>query len=176
MKMAELAMDVERAERLNPRTVHQQIENIKLVHPELIEDDDAWIATLESETDFNELVTKIVRRIEDSKALAVGTKDRLEELTARKARFEQRVNSLRDLLFNVMDAASVPRIELPECTLSLRNVPPSVVITNEDYLPDIACKFERKPDKTRIKELLTEGPVAGATMSNGGRTISIKIK
>lgn len=162
--------------QLDPRAVRQSIENLKLVHPELIEDDEAWAATLESETDFHELLTKIVRRIEDAKSLAIGTKDRLEELTSRKARFEQRVNGLRDLLFNLLEAANLPKIELPEATLSLRNVPPSVTITDEGALPDIACKFERKPDKTKIKELLADGIVAGATMSNGSRTISIKIK
>lgn len=160
------------------RVVRQQIENLKISHPEILEDDDAWLATLESETDFNEMVTKIVRRIEDSKALAVGTKDRLDELETRKKRFEHRVNVLRDLLFSLMDSARLPRLELPEATVSVRSVPPSVMITDESRLPDIACKFERKPDKTKIKELLATEPfyVAGATMSNGGKTISIKIK
>ena len=161
---------------LDPRLVRQQIENLKIAHPELLEDDEAWIATLESETSFEDLLTSVVRRIEDTKALVIGTKDRLEELKSRKDRFEHRVDTLRNLAFKIMQAAELAKVELPEATLSLRAVAPTVVITDEDNLPDIACKFERKPDKTKIKKLLATGPVAGAMMNNGSITVSIRIK
>jgi sugar-specific transcriptional regulator TrmB len=161
---------------LNPMLVRQQIENLKVLHVDLFDDEEAWLLSLESETDMNDLLTQIIRRIEDSKALVVGMKDRFEELKARKERFERRIESLRDLAFKIMDAADLAKIELPEVTLSIRNVAPSVVITDEDNLPDIACKFERKPDKTKIKELLATGLVAGAAMTNGGKTLSIRIK
>lgn len=160
----------------DPRALRQQIENIKLIHPEILEDEESWLATLESETDFDEILTTIVRRIEDTKALVIGTKDRFEELKSRKERFEHRIETLRDLIFRIMESAQLDKRELPEATLSLRSVPASVMITDESKLPDIACKFERKPDKTKIKELLAGGIVAGATMSNGSKTISIKIK
>ena len=160
------------------RIVRQQIENLRLVHPELIEDEEAWLASLESETDFDEILTTIVRRIEDTKILAIGTKDRLGELEARKKRFEDRVETLRDLAFKIMQAADIQKKELSEATLSIRNVPPSVIITDEENLPDIACKFVRKPDLKKIKELLTDetGYCAGATLSNGSKSISIRIK
>jgi len=77
---------------LDFEAIRLQVHNIKLVHPELLEDDEAWLATLESETDFNEILTTIVRRIEDTKALVIGTKDRFEELKSRKDRFEHRVD------------------------------------------------------------------------------------
>jgi hypothetical protein len=161
---------------LNPLIVRQQIESLKVSNPELIEDDEAWLLSLESETRIEELLAQIVRQIEDAKALVVGTKDRFEELKARKDRFENRVEALRSLAFKLMEAAELPKLELPEATLSIRSVPPSVMITDEEKLPDIACKFERKPDKTKIKELLASGWVAGATMSNGGKSLSIRVK
>src|SRR3954469_14190822 len=95
---------------LDPRAVRQQIDNIKLAHPDIFEDEEAWLATLESETDFNDLLTTIVRRIEDTKALAIGTKDRFDELKARKDRFERRVDSLRDLAFKLMSAAELAKV------------------------------------------------------------------
>lgn len=162
--------------KLNPQVVRQQIQNLKVLHIDLFEDEEAWLLALESETDMDALLTSIVRRIEDSKALVLGTKDRAEELAARRKRFEDRIESLRNLAFKIMDAADIAKIELPEVTLSVRNVAPSVVITDEDNLPDIACKFERKPDKAKIKELLATGLVAGAVMTNGGKTLSIRIK
>jgi sugar-specific transcriptional regulator TrmB len=162
--------------QLNPLVVRQQIQNLKVSNPEVMEDDETWLLALESETNVEELLTQIVRQIEDTKALVVGTKDRFEELKARKDRFESRVESLRALAFKLMEAADLPKLELPEATLSIRSVPPSVMITDEEKLPDIACKFERKPDKTKIKELLASGWVAGATMSNGSKSLSIRIK
>jgi hypothetical protein len=162
--------------RLNPQVIRQQIENLKTLHIDLFEDEEAWLLTLESETDMDALLTSIVRRIEDSKALVLGTKDRAEELAARRKRFEDRIESLRNLAFKIMEAADIAKLELPEVTLSVRNVAPSVIITDEESLPDIACKFERKPDKTKIKELLATGLVAGAAMTNDGKTLSIRIK
>lgn len=162
--------------RINPEVVRQQIANLKLLHIDLFEDEEAWLLSLESETDINALLTQIVRRIEDCKALVIGTKDRAEELAARRKRFEDRIESLRNLAFKMMDAADLAKLELPEVTLSVRNVAPSVQIVDEDSLPDIACKFERKPDKAKIKELLATGLVAGAVMTNGGKTLSIRIK
>jgi sugar-specific transcriptional regulator TrmB len=162
--------------QLNPLVIRQQIQNLKVSNPEVMEDDETWLLALESETNVEELLTQIVRQIEDTKALVVGTKDRFEELKARKDRFESRVESLRALAFKLMEAAELPKLELPEATLSIRSVPPSVMITDEEKLPDIACKFERKPDKTKIKELLASGWVAGATMSNGSKSLSIRIK
>lgn len=161
---------------LNPQVVKQQIANLKVLHIDLFEDEEAWLLSLESETDIDALMTSIVRRIEDSKALVIGTKDRAEELAARRKRFEDRIESLRNLAFKLMEAANVAKLELPEVTLSVRHVPPSVQIVDEDNLPDIACKFERKPDKAKIKELLATGLVAGAVMTNGGKTLSIRIK
>jgi ribosomal protein L7Ae-like RNA K-turn-binding protein len=55
--------------------------------------------SLESETDLAELLTNLVRKIEDAKALVIGTKDRFEELEQRKARFEHRIDALRQLAF-----------------------------------------------------------------------------
>lgn len=162
--------------QINPLIVRHQIEMLKVSNPEIIEDDESWLLALESETNVEELLTQIIRQIEDTKALVVGTKDRFEELKARKDRFESRVESLRALAFKLMEAAELPKLELPEATLSIRSVPPSVMVTDEEKLPDIACKFERKPDKAKIKELLASGWVAGATMSNGSKSLSIRIK
>lgn len=162
--------------RINPEVVRQQIANLKLLHIDLFDDEEAWLLSLESETDINVLLTSIVRRIEDCKALVIGTKDRAEELAARRKRFEDRIESLRNLAFKMMDAADLAKLEMPEVTLSVRNVAPSVQIVDEESLPDIACKFERKPDKAKIKELLATGLVAGAVMTNGGKTLSIRIK
>lgn len=164
--------------RLDPTVVRQQIENLKLVHPELLEDDETWLMSLESETDINALLTSVVRRIEDSKALVIGTKDRFEELKARKDRFEQRVDSLREFLLKVMTWADIKKAELPEATLSVRMGQPAIVGEPDvATLPDTLCKIKREPNRAAIKDALQSGlTVPGCELSNGQPSITIRIK
>lgn len=164
--------------RLDPHAVKLQVTALKLAHPDLAEDDEAWLLSLESETDINELLTAVVRRIEDSKALVIGTKDRFDELKARKDRFEARVESLRNLAFKIMTTADLPKAELPEATLSIRKGQPSIIgEPDADRLPDELCKIKREPNRAAIKEALQNGQaVPGCELSNGQPSISIRIK
>lgn len=164
--------------QLDPRAIRLQVENLKLIHPEILEDDEAWLATLESETDFNEILTTIVRRIEDTKALVIGTKDRFEELKARKDRFEHRVDTLRELAFKIMHAADLAKVELPEATLSLRAGQQQLVgEADPKDLPDSLCKISRDLNRTAIKEALKTGQeVPGFQISNSPPSLSIRVK
>lgn len=163
---------------LDPREVRQQVENLKIVHPELLEDDDAWLSSLESETDFNEILTTIVRRIEDTKALVIGTKDRFEELKSRKDRFEHRIETLRELAFKIMHSADLAKVELPEATLSLRAGQPQLVGEPDPFfLPEHFRKTVVTADRTKIKEALKSGEtIEGCQLSNSPPSLSIRIK
>lgn len=163
---------------LNPQVIRQQIDNLKLIHPELLEDEEAWLASLESETNVNELLTSIVRRIEDTKALVIGTKDRFDELKARKDRFEHRVDTLRGLAFKIMDAAGLPKAELPEATLSIRKGQQQITgDLDADSLPDHFCKIKREPDRTAIKAALLNGEsIPGCELSNAEPSLSIRVR
>ena len=163
---------------LDPRLVRQQIENLKIAHPELLEDDEAWIATLESETSFEDLLTSVVRRIEDTKAMIIGTKDRFEELKSRKERFEHRVDTLRNLAFKIMQAAELAKVELPEASLSLRAGTQQLVgEADPKELPDELCKISRDLNRTAIKDALKTGlTVPGFELSNSPPSLTIRIK
>jgi hypothetical protein len=163
---------------INPLVVRQQIENLKVSHPELIEDDEAWLASLESETKFEELVTQLVRRIDDSKALAEGTAGRLTELQERKARLLHRMESLRNLLFKLMESAELAKLELPEATITIRKGSPQLIGEADPVsLPGDLCKISRSPDRTAIKEALKNGQtVPGFSLSNSTPSLSIRIK
>lgn len=163
---------------LNPEIIRRNIEGLKFTNPELLEDDKAWLATLESETDFNEILTTIVRRIEDTKALVIGTKDRLEELQARKERFEHRVYTLRELAFKIMQSANVAKVEMPEFTLSLRAGQPQLIgEPDPETIPVRFRKVVTTADKMAIKEALKAGEIVeGFTLSNSAPSLTIRIK
>jgi len=164
--------------RLNQNIVRQQIDNLLVAYPELREDEILRSDTVEGETEAFEFLAMIVQLIEDTKALQDGTSARIDELKARVQRFERREESLRSLAFKIMQAADLKKAELPCATLSVRRVPTKIVITDESALPDIACRFVRKPDMAKIRELLTDATAfcAGAELSNGGETLSIRVK
>jgi len=162
---------------LDPRIVRQQIENLKLIHPELLEYDEDWIATLESETSFEELLTSVVRRIEDTKALMIGTADRFEELKSRKDRFEHRLDVLRNLALTIMQAAELAKVELPEATLSLRAGQPQLIIEDPFFVPEDFCVISRTLDRNAVKNALKAGrTVPGFELSNSPPSLTIRIK
>jgi len=164
--------------RLDPAIVRQQIANLKLSHPALAEDDEALQASIESETDLYDLLTAIVRRIEDAKALIFGTNDRIGELIARRERFEHRIDAMRELAFKVMQAAEVAKVELPDATLSLRAGTQQLVgDADPALLPDSFCKVSRSLDRPAIKAALKTGQaVPGFQLSNSPPSLAIRIK
>jgi hypothetical protein len=163
---------------LDPRLVTQQIANLKLLYPQLLEDEEAWLSAIESETDVNHLLSAIVWRIEDSKAIVIGTQDRFEELKARKERYEHKVDVLRELAFKLMQAAELAKVTLPEATLSLRASAPQLVgDADPKELADRFCKISRSVDRTAIREALKDGQaVPGFQLSNSPPSLTIRIK
>lgn len=164
--------------QLDPLQVQQQIANLLLQYPELREDEVLRADMIEAETDANELLTEIVRRIEDAKALRDGTKDRLDDLKTRKDRFGRRIDALRDLAFKVMDAANLRSVELPEATLSVRKGTPQVIGDPDiSQLPDGLIRVTRAPDMTAIKAALQAGNgVPGCELTNGEPSLTIRVK
>lgn len=161
---------------LDAQTIAQVIEALRVAYPDMADDEETWLLVLASETDLTELMRKLEQSRQEAAANAEALTTNLKDLKARKYRFERREEAMRALAMKLLYVADVEKLQLPEATYSMRTVPPSVVITDEDALPDAACKFKREPDKTAIKQMLEVGSVSGATMSNGGRTLSIRIK
>lgn len=163
---------------LNPIIIKQQIENLKIAYPSLIGDDEAWHSALESETNVNELLTKIVRRINHTRGLSSGASLELDELAARKLRFEHRIKALRELVFKLMSAAELAKVELPLATLSLTAGQPQLIgDINPEELPDELCRISRIVDRTAIKDALKTGQtVPGFELSNASPSLTIRIK
>lgn len=164
--------------RLDPHLIRLQVANLVKEYPELIEDEESWLLAIESETDLDAILTRIVRQIEDAKALQDGTAERLSELQERKLRFARRIESLRSLAFKMMDAAGLPSKELPEATLSIRKGQPKLIEGDVNELPDELCKISREPDRAKIKDALKAGRTVPGffTLSNSPPSLTIRIK
>lgn len=164
--------------RLDVGIVRHQIDNLIAAYPQFADDGDDWSLALASETELDEILTRLLRMIDDARALAEGTDARLQELQARRDRFEQRVEAYRSLILKLMISAGVSKRELPEATVSLKVLPIKVIGSPDPKsLPDDLVVIERRPNRAAIKRALEDGkPVDGCSLSNGGQTISIRVK
>jgi hypothetical protein len=162
--------------RIDTHIVAQQISNLLLLYPELAEDETLRADSIEAETEAIDVLRKIEQARRDAAAMAGAIATSIADLELRQKRFERREQAMRELAFKLMQIADLRKLEMPEATYSVRAVPPSVLITDEGALPDAAFKFVKTVSKTQIKKLLQSGPVAGATMTNGAMTLSIRTR
>jgi hypothetical protein len=158
--------------------VRQQIEALMREYPDLAEDEILRADMLEGETDLAEIVTAIHRMTEDAKALRDGTQERLDDLTARRNRFKQRVEFGRELILKILNAADIKKLELPEVTVSLRNNKPHLLgDVDPNLLPDELVKITRAIDRAKVREAIEAGQeVEGFVLSNAPPSLLVKVK
>ncbi len=132
--------------------------------------------TLEGMTSAPDMIADFIRDAREDEAFAAALAVIIREMSDRKARFEYRAQRRRQTAQHLMDAIGIRKIEQPDFSASIRAVPARVEIDDEWQLPDGFYKTVRQPDKAKIKEALAITPVAGARMSNGGETLSIRVK
>ena len=144
--------------------------------PELAEDEQTLLDTLEGLTELHEQLTEIIRSANKDAAFADATNTQMQRLRDRKAALVQRAERKKQVCLHYMEMAGLKRIDAPDMTVTRKAVPPGVQITDAETIPDNFCRFKREPNKTAIKAALKEGwDVPGATLTNGGETIQVKI-
>lgn len=145
-------------------------------YPELEEDDQLRADVLEGETDLHSLLSRLVNNERDADSLAKAVAGRISDLQARKSRAERRKEAMRALMFRLMKAAALPKLVLPEATLSVGKKAATVEIVDEDALPDNVVRITRAPDKKAIADLLKAGDdVPGAKMGEPGETLTVRV-
>jgi hypothetical protein len=163
--------------KINPFELKQQIANLLLVFPELADDEDARLMSMESETDLKEVLTVVLDDIMEAKAMQVAIDERIKDLKARGDRFYQREQGWRKLAHDLMNAASLRKLQLPTATLSVRNGQPSVTIIDQAFLPENFWRVKREPNISAIKDALKSGTeVPGAVLNNGSETLAVLTK
>jgi hypothetical protein len=165
--------------RLDPTFVRAQIEALRYSHPGIWEDGDETLLAdmLEAETGLYEFFATVVHGMRTAEAFIVGMTTLMDELKARRDRYEQREEALRGLALALMQHANVRKIELPQATLSIRAGSQKVIITDESSLPPDCVRVRTEPNKTVIKEQLERGEhVPGAEMSNREEVLAVRVK
>ena len=153
------------------------IDAMLAAYPELMEDEETRLDTIEGETDFKSLMSRLVRLRSEREALAEGLNLYIKALTERRDRLSRGSDGLKGLMLRLMATACVPKLELPEATIRVSDGRKSVSITDIDALPQGTFTTERKPDKAAIKAMLEAGEdIPGAALVSGENTLTVRTK
>jgi len=140
------------------------------------EDDEHFADLLASETDVQDRLRRIVRAsryiANDAKALG----EMIGEMRERKARLERKAEGLRGAVAWAMGECALKRLNAPDFTATLAAGKPKVIVTDEAALPDDVCVLKREPSKTAIAAWIADKPCPGAEMSNGGPSLTVRVR
>jgi hypothetical protein len=141
------------------------------------DDVDAIRDTIEGEIDLRGLICLAAEQNALDVAQVNGIAGLIDDLRARKDRIEKRIGMRRVAILAAMSSGEIKSLETPAGTISRKAVPPSVLILDEAAIPaDYWKPSDPKLDKKAVADALKAGrEVAGAIMSNGSETISIRV-
>lgn len=143
--------------------------------PQLKDDEELLRDTLEGNTRLYEVIDMMLGAMRENETLAEAVSVRIGKLRERQTRLTHRAQFYRALMQRLMDRVGLKSVTLPEAKISVVNTPDRVIVTDESAIPDAFCKIIREPNKTAIKNALKSGTyIPGATLSNGGQTISVR--
>lgn len=154
----------------------QQFRAELLGDEELVEDENVIARALHA-SDLatpSELVSSLIdaaiwadRRRDEARVLAA-------EFTERARRYEARVERFRDLINGILTATETRNAVGRLARASIVRAPPSVLVTDEQRIPDEYFKVERTLRKSDVLADLKVGVVIdGAVLSNGGETLRL---
>jgi hypothetical protein len=134
--------------------------------------------TLEGLSSLPEALAAVVRSFLDDLSLAAALGLRISDMQERLARFEHHADKKREFVTSVMERANLKKLAEPDFTVSLRAVPPSVVVIDEALIPQDYWKPQpARLDRQSISAALKGGSaIPGATLSNPEMTISVRTK
>lgn len=184
------------AEAENVATLIETLRGMGIECPDLLE------FSIDSETNFREVIEARLKAVGEVEAMISGLKEYTDTLDERKKRFEKARDRLREEIGEALSLSKQDRFVTAYGTLSLKRSPPRMTITTESQIPEEF--FEMKVNTTELKsalvawnkgleerkairdeaereEALTKyyreyPPIAGAELIEGKMTFAIKRK
>jgi len=142
-----------------------------------LDDDDQTLAdTLEGETDLNEGIASVVREAREAEANANALDTIIEANRQRKARWERKRESLRDLASWAMSEAGLKKIVTSDLTISVRAGKPKITIDEGALAAEfIKSIITTKPDREAIKAAVEGGNVPdGVRIDNAMPVLTVR--
>lgn len=140
------------------------------------DDEQAAADAIEGETNLDLALSAALERVSEIETMIAAIKAREASLKERRDRLDRQASLIRTAMGEALEQAGLKRMELPEATLSLRPLPQKALVIDEASIPSQFWKrADPKLDLRALAMALKEGPVPGATLSNGGQTVQIRM-
>jgi hypothetical protein len=166
------------AEILRPEVSHYLIltDQLKGLYQDI--DDETLLDTLEGISELPELIRALVRSSLDDDVLIAALKQRIEDMQARLSRLKDRFERKRELACWAMSNAEISKMEAEDFTLSLRQGPPRVEVTDEEKIPGEYFIPQRpKLDRAGLTSALKRGDVIPGTILIAGEPhIAVRVR
>ena len=141
-------------------------------------DEETLSDTLEGMTSLHEKLAVVIRSQQHDSDISKALKERIGEMRGRLKRFENRIEKKRELVTYVMECADIRKLNEPDFSASLRIVPPSLRVIDENVVPDNF--WNPQPPKLDRQALLAHlkanQSIPGVSLNNGAQTVSIRTK
>jgi hypothetical protein len=166
------------AELLRSEVTHYLIlgDQLKALYQDI--DDDTLQDTLEGISDLPDLVKAIVRSSLEDDVLIGALKQRVEDMQARLSRLKDRFDRKRELASWAMINAEIGKIQTEDFTLSLRQGPPRLDVTDQEKIPtEFFIPQPPRLDRSGLISVLKRGDmIPGALLINGEMHIAVRVR
>ena len=141
-------------------------------------DDETLQDTLEGISELPDLIKGLVRSSLDDEALIGALKERVEDMQARLSRFKDRFERKRELASWAMASAEIAKIQAEDFTLSLRQGPPRLEVSDQDKVPpEYLVAQPPKVDRAGLIGALKRGDVIPGTMLVEGQMhVAVRVR
>jgi len=156
-------------------TVKAQIALLLSAYPDVEDDAELLADMLEGETNLNGLLERIMSIKFNDEDMDAALELRGKAIQARRERYRARADAMKDLALSLMQAAKLDKIELTECTLSIRKPNKRVEISDADALPQGYYRTDKIADKKAIADSFKAGEsIPGASYVDGSEGLTVK--
>ena len=146
-------------------TLYDMDEQMKMIEAILIANEDPETeeilesAKVALEQDIENKMESILKYKADCDGKIVTIKNEIDRLQKKAATLSKKSDFLKNLCYEHMIATERQKADYGTWTLTIAKTPAKVVLTSdaEALLPDQYCTITRQPNKTAIKEAMTDG-------------------
>ena len=151
------------------------LEKIRFIAQTLPDDDPDKLDMMNQEADYEALLDWCLRKYKENILFAQTCKEFQAKYKAREQSFTNKAQNFKDIAGMILDTANERSYKSAAGTIGYRATPVSVIVTDESKIPDKYFKVERKLMKADLKKDLQGGDIEGASLSNGGETLQVRV-
>lgn len=139
-------------------------------------DDPDYAELLSAETDVQDRLRRILRVARHIDAQSDALAGIIKADSERKARLDKKVVGLRGVALQAMSDLGLKRLDAPDFTATISAGRAKVIVTDETAIPGSYFVTTRTLDKRALAAALDDAPVPGAEKSNGGPSLTVKVR